>query len=80
MSFVRGRSFETEEAVSTFADVECKIVQRRRADGTLFTEVLYTFKQDGVERYALTRLPYPLTDRAQEVANFKRRQSASTSV
>jgi len=70
--------------MSTFTDVECKIVPRTTADGHPFSEILYTFKEDGVERHVLTRLFHPLTDsaytRAQEVANFKRRQARPIAV
>lgn len=60
-------------------DVVVRIVSRRTRDGHPFSEVLYTFTEDGKERHALTRLFYSLSDtphaRAAEAQAFLQRQA-----
>lgn len=60
-------------------DVEVKIVPRRSAEGHPFSDLLYSFTENGVRRTASTRRGYVVTDspygRAQEVEAFKKRRA-----
>lgn len=62
------------------ADVHVRIVPRASAQGHPFSEVLYTWAEDGAERHALTRYRYPVADtphaRANEAQQFVKRRNA----
>ncbi|MDX3966131.1 MAG: hypothetical protein QHD01_05965 [Bradyrhizobium sp.] len=60
-------------------NVDVKIVNRTRANGNPFAELLHTWVEDGQQRNALSRVPWPVDDtphnRAFQIAAFKTRQA-----
>lgn len=59
-------------------DLSVKIKQRVDAFGNSFSEIFYTFREDGEEKYAYTRLRYSVPDlptyRKAEAEAFLRRR------
>ncbi|MGX9428014.1 MULTISPECIES: hypothetical protein [Bradyrhizobium] len=59
-------------------DVDVKIVNRTRANGNPFAELLHTWVEGGQRRNALSRVPWPVNDtphnRAFHIEAFKQRQ------
>lgn len=43
-------------------DVACKLAPRRSAEGHPFTEILHTWRENGVERFACSRVNYAQPD------------------
>jgi hypothetical protein len=66
------------QVVAPLMDLDVRIEPRRLPNGNPFTEVFYTWTENGQVRHALTRLWYALTDsphaRAAERAAFLRRR------
>lgn len=59
-------------------NVDVKIVNRTRANGNPFAELLHTWVEDGQRRNALSRVPWTINDtphnRAFQIEAFKTRQ------
>jgi hypothetical protein len=65
---------------ATIEDVRARIVPRVTADGRPFTEILHTWREAGVARFALSRVWWTLSDtyfnRASMAAEFIKRRAA----
>lgn len=79
-SVPRSKHDMTRTGTEMIRDVQATIVNRVNAERNPFAEILYTFTEDGRERFALTRVWHPLTDsphaRAHEVQAFLKRRGA----